>query len=204
MIPPEYQRQIGPYEVRPADMRHVEGARSVMLDTFYHVFGYGYRAQWHHDVVDLAGAYLRPRRHALFVATLDDHVVGTTAVRAAAPSSPPHPRFLAERYPADRTAQLFRVYVRPEHRRHGLARTMVDLAVRFVTGQPSYRALYLHTDTRVPGAEAFWRSVAEPVHDARDGNPGSFQIVHFEVPLPPHRDLVPTGPTRPAHPPRGS
>ncbi|MER5263447.1 GNAT family N-acetyltransferase [Actinosynnema sp. NPDC002837] len=178
-----YHREVGPYEVRLASPTDVDGARSVMLDTFYQEFGYGYRPEWHGDVVDLDGAYLRPDRHALFVAVKGDEVVGTTGVRATAPASPPHPAWLAARYPDGSTAQLFRVYVRPEHRRCGLARALVDMATAFVAGTPGYERLYLHTDTRIAGAEPFWRSVAEEVHDARDGDPISFQTVHFEIPL---------------------
>ncbi|MFF0717708.1 GNAT family N-acetyltransferase [Micromonospora sp. NPDC003816] len=177
----------GPYDIRTAGPQHLDGARSVMLDTFYQVFGYGYQPLWHADVIDLAGTYLRPERHALFVATKGDEVVATTAVRAAAPNSPPHPRWLAERYPAASTAQLFRVYVRPEHRRNGLARALVRRAVTFAAGQPDYRVVYLHTDTRVPGAEAFWRGVADLVHDPRDGDPHASPTVHFEIPLPGRR-----------------
>ncbi|MFI9811963.1 GNAT family N-acetyltransferase [Saccharothrix variisporea] len=176
-------REVGPYEVRQAREADLPGARSVMLDTFYHEFGYGYRPEWHGDVVDLEGAYLRPERHALFVALKGDEVVGTTGVRAQGPSSPPHPSWLAARYPAESTAQLFRVYVRPDHRRAGLARALVGMAVSFVAATPGYSKLYLHTDTRIAGAEPFWRSVAREVHDARDGDPISFQTVHFEIPL---------------------
>lgn len=167
-----------------ADERHLDGARKLMLDTFYHVFGHGYLPQWHYDVIDLAGTYLRPVRHALFVATKGDEVVGTTAVRATAPKSPPHPRFLADRYPDGPTAQLFRVYVHPEHRRCGLARAMVDVATWFVADQPGYRSLYLHTDARVAGAEQFWNRVATPVYDARDGDDRTFQTIHYEIPVP--------------------
>ncbi|MER5323925.1 GNAT family N-acetyltransferase [Streptosporangium roseum] len=174
---------MSPYDIRMAGAEHLEGARSVMLDTFYHEFGYGYRSEWHWDVIDLEGAYLRPARHALFVAVEGAEVVGTTAVRAAPPTCPPHPRSLADRYPAATTAQIFRVYVRAGHRRHGLARAMVGLARRFVTDAGGYEALYLHTDTRVDGAEAFWRSLATPVHDGRDGDAGHFQTLHFEIPL---------------------
>lgn len=188
----QQHRSVGPYELQAAEHRHVDGARSVMLDTFYRDFGYGYRSDWHHDVIDLAGTYLDPDHHALFVATKGDEVVGTTAVRAAAPKSPPHPRFLVERYPEETTAQLFRVYVRPEHRRCGLARALVGLAIEFVTRQPRYQALYLHTDTRIDGAEAFWRSMASPIFDPRDGRDDTYQAVHFEIALPgrlqPHRD----------------
>ncbi|MCP2257367.1 Acetyltransferase (GNAT) family protein [Streptoalloteichus tenebrarius] len=180
----EYFRAIGDYDVRMAGPQHVEGARRVMLDTFYRDFDYGYQPAWHWDVIDLDGVYLRPARHALFVATLGEEVVGTTAVRAAAPKSPPHPRELVERYPAESTAQLFRVYVRREHRRHGLARAMVEMARRFVARTPGYEAIYLHTDTRVDGAEPFWRSLAVEVYDGRDGDPSRFQTVHFEIPIP--------------------
>ncbi|SDJ42344.1 Acetyltransferase (GNAT) family protein [Lentzea albidocapillata subsp. violacea] len=173
-----------PYEVRLATHADLPGARSVMLDTFYREFGHGYRPQWHTDVIDLAGAYLDTPRHALFVAVDCDEVVGTTAVRAQGPASPPHPAWIAERYSGDRTAQLFRVYVRAEHRRRGLARELVDAAVRFIAETPGYEQIYLHTDTRVAGAEAFWRSVAVEVCDARDGDPDRHQTVHFEIPVP--------------------
>jgi GNAT superfamily N-acetyltransferase len=175
---------MNPYTVRPAAPCHLDGARRVMLDTFYREFGYGYQPQWHWDVVDLEDTYLRPAGHTLIVALHGEEVVGTTAVRAGGPQSPPHPEWLARLYPDESTAQLFRVYVDPAHRRHGLAREMVRQAGRFVAERPGYRALYLHTDTRVPGAEAFWRSLAEPVCDARDGDAGRFQTLHFELPLP--------------------
>ena len=178
------RHSISPYELRTAEPRHVDGARSVMLDTFYRDFDYGYRPDWHHDVIDLTGTYLNPDDHALFVATKGDEVVATTAVRATAPTSPPHPRWLTERYPEATTAQLFRVYVRPEHRRCGLARALVALAVDFVVSRPRYHALYLHTDPRIDGAEAFWRATAHLVHDPRTSPDDPYQTMHFEIPLP--------------------
>ena len=180
----EHHQAGNPYEVRLATHADLPGARSVMLDTFYREFGHGYRPRWHGDVIDLAGTYLEPARHALFVAVTGDEVVGTTAVRAQGPASPPHPAWLAERYSGPTTAQLFRVYVRREHRRRGLARALVDAAVRFIAETPGYERVYLHTDTRVPGAEPFWRSVAVEVCDARDGDQGTHETVHFEIPVP--------------------
>ncbi|GAA2210529.1 GNAT family N-acetyltransferase [Nonomuraea monospora] len=170
------------YTVVPAEPRHLEGARRVMLDTFYREFGYGYRPEWHWDVIDLEGTYLRPERHTLVVAVHGEEVVGTTAVRAGGPKSPPHPEWLGRLYPDLGTAQLFRVYVDAGHRRRGLAREMVAQARRFVA-EAGYQALYLHTDTRVEGVEKFWSSVAEPVFDARDGDPERFQTVHYEIGL---------------------
>ncbi|TDE56523.1 GNAT family N-acetyltransferase, partial [Nonomuraea mesophila] len=76
------------YDVRPARAEDLDGARSVMLDTFYHDLGYGYRPEWHRDVIELEEVYLRRPRHALFVAVHDGQVIGTTAVRAQGPRHP--------------------------------------------------------------------------------------------------------------------
>ncbi|MFF5786143.1 GNAT family N-acetyltransferase [Streptomyces sp. NPDC012693] len=176
---------IGRYFVRHARPEDLPGARSVMLDTFYGEFGYGYVPDWHEDVVDLRRSYLDHPRHALLVAVLDGEVVGTTAVNSRGPAHPPHPRALADRYPSGRTAQLLRVYVRPGHRRHGLARAMVGAACAFAAGVPGYESVYLHTNVDIPGAEAFWRGLATEVFDARTtGEHGGFGTVHFEIPLP--------------------
>lgn len=175
----------GGYEVRHARPQDVRGARSVMLDTFYREFDYGYVPEWHADVVDIRGTYLDDPRHTLVVAVLDGEVVGTCAVNSRGPAHPPHPRWLAERYPSGRTAQLLRVYVRPAHRRHGLARAMVRAACAFAAGVPGYECVYLHTNVDIPGAEGFWRSLATEVCDARtSGEHGGYGTVHFEIPLP--------------------
>ncbi|MFJ8041710.1 GNAT family N-acetyltransferase [Kitasatospora sp. NPDC096147] len=178
-----------PYEVRPARPEDLPGARALILDTFYQEFGYGYVPAWHQDVIDLGPTYLEHPRHALFVAVAEDgEVVGTTALHSRGPAHPPHPAWLAERYPSGLTAQLLRVYVRAGHRRHGLARRLVALAAGFAAADGGYQHLYLHTNVDVPGAEAFWRSLAVEVCDARttgEHGPG-LATVHFEIPL--HHD----------------
>lgn len=176
------ERKLGPYVVRTARPEDIDGARSVMLDTFYHVFGHGYVPRWHADVIDPVRAYFDDPRHRLFVAVLDDEVVGTGAVRSDGPKSPPHAPWIADRYPSGTTAQIFRVYVRREHRRHGLARALVDLACQFVAATSGYDTIYLHTNAAVEGAEPFWRSIAEEVHDGRK-DPRYSPAVHFEIPL---------------------
>ncbi|MFD1829306.1 GNAT family N-acetyltransferase [Streptomyces desertarenae] len=182
-------RPIGPYLVRPATPGDVDGARSVMLDTFYREFGYGYVPAWHADVTDIHGTYLADSRHLLLVAVHggapDGKVVATTGLLSRGPAHPPHPRWIAERYPSGSTAQLVRVYVRPEHRRHGLARAMVEMAADFAAAA-DYAGLYLHTNADIPGAQPFWDSMAKEVFDARttgEHGPG-FATVHYEIPLP--------------------
>ncbi|WP_405748047.1 GNAT family N-acetyltransferase [Streptomyces sp. NBC_01525] len=156
-----------------------------MLDTLYREFGYGYVPRWHHDVLDIEGTYLDDPRHLLLVAVHDGEVVATTGVRSAGPAHPPHPRWLAERYPSGTTAQLVRVYVRPEHRRRGLARTLAHTACDIIATMPGYNSIYLHTNVNVEGVETFWRSMAEEVFDARttgEHGPG-VATVHFEIPM---------------------
>ncbi|MBC3989166.1 GNAT family N-acetyltransferase, partial [Streptomyces sp. AC563] len=94
-------------------------------------------------------------------------------------------RWLAERYPTGTTAQLVRVYVAAEHRRHGLARAMVRRACAFAAATTGYDCVYLHTNVNVPGAQGFWDSVAKEVFDARttgEHGPGC-GTVHYEIPL---------------------
>ncbi|MGK5529795.1 GNAT family N-acetyltransferase [Streptomyces sp. URMC 129] len=179
------RRTIGPYAVRPAEAADLDGARGVMLDTFYREFGYGYRPEWHADVIDLHGTYLAHPRHLLMVAARGDEVVATAALHSRGPVHPPHPRWIVERYPSGTTAQLLRVYVRPEHRRHGLARAMVERATAFAD-RAGYATVYLHTNVNIPGAQPFWDSMAKQVFDARttgEHGPG-FATLHYEIPLP--------------------
>ncbi|MFE0785290.1 GNAT family N-acetyltransferase [Streptomyces mutabilis] len=173
------------YTIRTATAADLAPARAVMLDTVYRDFGTGYVPHWHGDIIDLAGAYVTPARHTLLVAVdAQGEVVATAALDSRGPAHPPNPLHVAERYPSGVTAQLRRVYVRPEHRRRGLARRLVDELLAFAAADGGYRAVYLHTDPAVTGAEPFWRSLAKVVHDEREDVGGGQGIVHFDVPMP--------------------
>ncbi|QIJ65714.1 GNAT family N-acetyltransferase [Streptomyces sp. JB150] len=173
------------YTIRPATPADLDAARAVMLDTVYRDFGTGYVPRWHGDIIDPAAAYLAPERHTLLVAVEEDSgdVVATAALDARGPAHPPNPRQVAEWFPSGTTAQVRRVYVRPEHRRRGLARRLVAELVAFAEADGGYRAVYLHTDPSVPGAEGFWRSLAKVVWDEREDAGGGQGIVHFEIPM---------------------
>jgi ribosomal protein S18 acetylase RimI-like enzyme len=114
----------------------------------------------------------------------DGAVVATAALDARGPAHPPNPRRVAERYTSGETAQLRRVYVRPGHRRRGLARRLVGELLAFARKDGGYRSVYLHTDPASPGAEALWRSLGKLVCDERAEEPGGGQrILHFEIPF---------------------
>ncbi|MET8080774.1 GNAT family N-acetyltransferase [Streptomyces sp. NPDC005303] len=173
------------YSIRAASPDDLDGARAVMLDTVYRDFGTGYVPRWHGDIIDPAAAYLVPPRHTLLVGLdpEDGTVVATGALDSRGPAHPPNPRELAERYPCGETAQLRRIYVRPEHRRRGLARRLVDELLAFAAADGGYRSVYLHTDPAVPGAEPFWHSLGKVVHDERETTGGASSVVHFEIPM---------------------
>ncbi|MFC5169991.1 MULTISPECIES: GNAT family N-acetyltransferase [Streptomyces] len=172
------------YVVRTATAQDLGGARAVMLDTVYRDLCSGYVPRWHADIIDLEGAYLRPARCTLLVVVRGDEVVATGAVRDRGPQAPPNPQWVADRFPPGVTAQLCRIYVRPDHRRHGLARRLVRELGDFAARAGGYTSLYLHTDPAVPGAEPFWRSLAHEVCDERALPGGGQGIIHFELPMP--------------------
>ncbi|MEU3147585.1 MULTISPECIES: GNAT family N-acetyltransferase [unclassified Streptomyces] len=181
------------YIIRTAGPADLDRARAVMLDTVYRDFGTGYVPRWHGDIVDPAAAYLSSPRHTLLVAVDPEgpgdggsgagDVVATAALDSRGPAHPPNPRELAERYPSGETAQVRRVYVRPDHRRRGLARRMVGHLLGFAAADGGYRSVYLHTDPSVPGAEPFWRSLAKVVHDEREDAGRAGGVLHFEIPM---------------------
>lgn len=170
--------------LRHATVGDVGAARAVMLDTVYGDLRSGYVPKWHEDIVDVEGHYLRPERHTLLVVEHEGDTVATGAVRARGPQAPPNPQWLADRFPSGTTAQLCRVYVRPEHRRHGLARRLVRELCAFAADAGGYEDVYLHTDPSVPGAEPFWRALGHEVCDERELPGGGQGIVHFTLPLP--------------------
>ncbi|MFJ1651356.1 GNAT family N-acetyltransferase [Streptomyces sp. NPDC088337] len=174
------------YCIRAATAADLDEARAVMLDTVYRDFDTGYVPRWHADIIDPGSFYLAPPRHTLLVAVdeRDGTVAGTAALDARGPECPPNPQWLAERYPSGETAQLRRVYVRPEHRRRGLARQLVEGLLEFARTDGRYRAVYLHTYPHSPGAMGLWQTLGKVMCDEREDVPGGGSgVVHFEIPL---------------------
>ncbi|MFC8587252.1 GNAT family N-acetyltransferase [Streptomyces sp. NPDC057217] len=173
------------YRIRTATPDDLGEARAVMLDAVYRDFGTGYVPRWHADIIDPERFCLVPPRHTLLVAVdeRDGTVAATAALDARGPEHPPNPRWIAERFPSGETAQLRRVYVRPEHRRRGLAGRLVAEPAVFARADGGYRSLYLHTYASSPGAEALWRSLGKLVLDERTEPEGDQGTLHFEAPM---------------------
>ncbi|MGE3961738.1 MAG: GNAT family N-acetyltransferase [Dehalococcoidia bacterium] len=172
----------GGYRVRPARPTDLPAARALMVRTFEEDYGYGFRPEIHGDLDDLRGNYLDHPRQQLAVA-VDDVSGEVIAVGSVIdhPSFPrPRPDWLLDRFPRERTAELTRVFAAREHRRRGAARDIVEALRRWVVASGQFDALVLHTNTGRDGAEAFWRSMATELFDAR---PTVFNTVHFALPL---------------------
>jgi GNAT superfamily N-acetyltransferase len=172
------------FAVRAALPDDLAAARALMIRTFEEDFGYGYTPAYHADVDDLQGVYLDNPRHALFVAMADDtgRIVATAGVRSGGLKPAFNPPWLVARYDPERTAQLVRVYTQRGWRGRGVARALVERALRFVAEEGGYTVAALHTHPRSPGAERFWRSLPTTlVHDDRDGPSAS---LHFELAIP--------------------
>jgi GNAT superfamily N-acetyltransferase len=165
-------------QVRQACQDDLEEAEAMMRRLVERDLG-GLNAQWHTDLDDLAASYLAQPRHALFVARLDQALVGTAAVRPCLLRTPPNPRWLATRCNRPDVCQLVRVWIDAPARRRGVARELVGQAARWATEAAGYETVYLHTDTSVPGAEPFWRSM--PTVEIYDSRPDPFHTVHFEL-----------------------
>jgi hypothetical protein len=60
----------------------------------------------------------------------------------------------------------------------------VELARRFAAAEGGYAVIYLHTDRRAPGAEAFWRAMPTTlVYDPQGAGPFG-ETLHFELAFP--------------------
>lgn len=169
------------HEATPEDLPQAEALMRRIIDED---MPYDWNPAWHWDIADLRGTYLDHPRHALFVAVDDDTgaLLGTAAVRAGGPKSPPHPPALAGRYDDQTTAQLFRVFVAREHRRRGAARALVDATCRWIAAEGGYTVICLHANANVDGALPFWQATATEVFDARGLD--EWAAVHFELPMP--------------------
>jgi len=169
------------FSIRLARPEDLADARRVIVDVLDEALG-GYRPDVHWDLDKLEETYLEQPRYALFVATDDTTgtVIGTTAVRPGGPKSPPHPKWVADRYDPVKTAQLYRVYIRRDERRRGAARELVAAARAWVSEEGGFDVIYLHTDPRSPGAERFWRTMPTIVEICDDAE---LPAIHFELPM---------------------
>jgi len=151
------------YTIRPASAADLPAAKALMRRTVEEDFGTPYDPAYHRDIDDLAGFYLAPPRHRLFVAidAGSGALIGTGGIRVGRLRG--GPEHLVRRYAGDDTAQLVRIYVGREHRRRGIARAIVQACLAFALDEGGYSIIALHTFPHSPGALPFWQSMATQV-----------------------------------------
>ncbi|HEV3328012.1 MAG TPA: GNAT family N-acetyltransferase [Acidimicrobiales bacterium] len=126
------------------------GPQSIVLaalDEFDRIYGEGNRGAH-----DLAAGDFDPPRGVYLVARVDGHLAGGAGIRPIAA-------------PELRAGEVKRLWVRPDLRRHGVARAlMVEVVERAVA--IGYATLYLETGPRQPAARALYVGLGWELVDA--------------------------------------
>ena len=112
----------------------------------------------------------------LLIARSGTEIVGCIAYRAY------DHRFPALDFSGRRVVEVVRLYVRPDHRRQGLAGLLFGDLKRHAVAQ-GIEVLYLHTHPFLPGAEVFWKQHGFN-EDARETDP-VWQTIHMSQTLRP-------------------
>jgi putative acetyltransferase len=105
------------------------------------------------EVAELPGKYAPPTG-GLWLATIDEQPAGCVALRCL----------------AEDTAELKRLFLRPEYRRHGLGRTLVETAIARAR-ELAYRRIRLDTMPSMNEAVTLYRSLGFQSIEAYCYNP---------------------------------
>lgn len=89
-------------------------------------------------------------------------------------------RFPRLPYPGEWVVEVVRLFVRPQYRRHGLARRLFRELLAQAECEGVER-LYLHTHPFLPGAEAFWIAEGFRVVERETALP--WQTIHLDLRL---------------------
>ena len=156
--------------------------RQFCLDVIEEAFGYRYRPDWHGDLDRLGGPddeYQLSRGGAFFVVKHGDDVVGCGGLRPLSARSDLVDRFV-DRYPRPgRVGSIWRVYVRPDQRGHGIGKWVVD-ELEGAARALRYTNAYLHTSATNPRSIAFWERQG---YASFDRDEAVSDAVHMDKPL---------------------
>lgn len=158
-----------PYEV-PALQR-------LIMNAVFDDFGFRYNAIWHHDVDHLATVY--QGRNVMLAARAGGEIIGSAGLRIGAPVT-----IKGHYEKGDRdVAQIVRLVVRKDWRRHGLARQLIETLIPYAINDPETNHLYFHTSDTSASAMPFWASMgATMIRDDRPREPVT-RTVHYQFDL---------------------
>lgn len=135
----------------PTTSRDVECIKLFLFRLIKREFGFDFIPEYHYDIVNLEKHYLKPERNTFLCASLGGKLVGTLGLRAY------DREFSGLSYDSGKTAGLWRVFVREDCRRMGIASDLVKIAENYAL-KMGYTKIYLHTHKNVEGALDFWIS----------------------------------------------
>ncbi|MFV0523547.1 MAG: GNAT family N-acetyltransferase [Acidimicrobiales bacterium] len=146
------------FRVHPMDPSEAGMVRRFCLDTIVETFGYGYRADWHHDLDALGTVgdlYSTTNGGGFLVVRCGDELVACGGLRPLCTHRGLSERF-ALRYPDPAAVgSIWRVYVRADQRGNGLGRHLTAELER-LSRELGQQDVYLHTSTNRPATVAFW------------------------------------------------
>lgn len=150
----------------------IAAAKAFMLKIIKDDFGYDFNPKWHDDIVRLEEVYMPDTRSCVYVAKLDNEIIGTIALR---PYDKKYPEFM-ERYDGAGTASIWRHYIAREYRGQGIGTELLCAAEEFAQSM-GYKTIYLHTQKTIPGSLEYWQAKGYiKVLEAED----DLQTVHLE------------------------
>ncbi|WP_336248703.1 GNAT family N-acetyltransferase [Stomatohabitans albus] len=161
------------FVISPMEPSDVPALQALIMRGIEEDFGWSYNPDWHWDVDHLATVYTGT--NMLLVAKVGDQVVGCGGIRMGAPLT--IDGYVEKDDPE--VAQITRLSVLKEWRRHGIARAIVQELIEWAKAAPSVTHLYLHTHDTHDAAIPFWESTgARVIKDDRPHDP-VWRTVHY-------------------------
>lgn len=155
------------------DSEMISNVQKYLFSQIKKEFGYGYIPKWHQDIVNMEEYYINPERNNFFVAYNENcEIIATIGIRSY---DKDFPQFRGQ-FSRDTTSSIWRLFVRQEYRRCGLASKMFSVAENFANAC-AYEEIYLHTHKTLPGAIEFWTKMGFiTILDAND----DLKTVHMD------------------------
>lgn len=168
------------FAIAPMEVEDVPALQALIMRGVEEDFGWSYNPEWHWDVDNLATVFTGENILLVAKHKADGQVLGCGGIRLGAPMT------IEGHIEKDdpQIAQVVRVSVHKEWRRHGIARAIVDQLITLASANPKITQLYFHTHDTHPAALPFWDSTgAKVIQDDRPNDPVG-RTVHYCIELP--------------------
>ena len=146
---------MGYFKVKELQIGHIlqYNVQKFLFKMIQDEYGYGFKPDYHQDIVDMETYYLEPGNNNFFMAIhhKTGELIGTIGIRAYDKNFP----LFKNVYNPETTASIWRVFVDKPWRRNGVASALVQWGEKFCR-EKGYMKIYLHTHKTVSGSIDFW------------------------------------------------